>query len=82
MLTRLISDETDRIVKLVDRFEDFADGRPVEREPVNIHGVLEHVKRLASSGFARTSASSRPTILRCRRSMATATSSSRCSSTS
>lgn len=52
-LTRLICDETDRIVKLVDRFEHFADGRPVEREPVNIHAVLEHVKRLASSGFAR-----------------------------
>jgi len=53
MLTRLIIDETDRIVKLVDRFEHFADGRPVEREPVNIHAVLEHVKRLAGSGFAR-----------------------------
>ncbi len=52
-LTRLICDETDRIVKLVDRFEDFADGRPIEREPVNIHAVLEHVKRLAGSGFAR-----------------------------
>jgi two-component system nitrogen regulation sensor histidine kinase GlnL len=53
MLTRLIIDETDRIVKLVDRFEHFADGRPVEREPVNIHAVLEHVKRLAGTGFAR-----------------------------
>ncbi|MCZ8098730.1 MAG: two-component system sensor histidine kinase NtrB [Alsobacter sp.] len=53
ILTRLIIDETDRIVKLVDRFEHFADGRPVEREPVNIHAVLEHVKRLAGSGFAR-----------------------------
>ncbi len=53
MLTRLIIDETDRIVKLVDRFEHFAAGRPVEREPVNIHAVLEHVKRLAGSGFAR-----------------------------
>jgi two-component system nitrogen regulation sensor histidine kinase GlnL len=52
-LTQLICDETDRIVKLVDRFEDFADGRPIEREPVNIHSVLEHVKRLAGSGFAR-----------------------------
>jgi two-component system nitrogen regulation sensor histidine kinase GlnL len=52
-LLRLICDETDRIVKLVDRFEDFSDGRPVEREAVNIHSVLEHVKRLATSGFAR-----------------------------
>lgn len=52
-LTRLICDEADRIVKLVDRMEVFADERPVEREPVNIHAVLEHVKRLAQSGFAR-----------------------------
>jgi two-component system nitrogen regulation sensor histidine kinase GlnL len=52
-LTRLICDETDRIVKLVDRMEVFADERPVERTPVNIHAVLEHVKRLAQSGFAR-----------------------------
>jgi two-component system, NtrC family, nitrogen regulation sensor histidine kinase GlnL len=52
-LTRLICDEADRIVKLVDRMEVFADERPVEREPVNIHAVLDHVKRLAQSGFAR-----------------------------
>jgi two-component system nitrogen regulation sensor histidine kinase GlnL len=53
MLTRLICDETDRIVKLVDRMDVFADERPVEREPVNIHVVLGHVKRLAQTGFAR-----------------------------
>ncbi len=52
-LTRLICDEADRIVKLVDRMEVFADERPVAREQVNIHAVLEHVKRLAQSGFAR-----------------------------
>jgi two-component system nitrogen regulation sensor histidine kinase GlnL len=52
-LTRLICEETDRIVKLVDRMEVFADERPVEREPVNIHVVLDHVKRLAQSGFAQ-----------------------------
>jgi len=52
-LTRLICDEADRIVKLVDRMEVFADERPVEREPVNIHVVLDHVKKLAHSGFAR-----------------------------
>jgi two-component system nitrogen regulation sensor histidine kinase GlnL len=52
-LTKLICDETDRIVKLVDRMEVFADERPVDREPVNIHVVLDHVKRLAQSGFAR-----------------------------
>ena len=52
-LTRLICAEADRIVKLVDRMDVFADERPVEREPVNIHAVLEHVKKLAQSGFAR-----------------------------
>jgi two-component system nitrogen regulation sensor histidine kinase GlnL len=53
MLTRLICEEADRIVKLVDRMEVFGDERPVEREKVNIHMVLDHVKRLAQSGFAR-----------------------------
>jgi len=52
-LTRLICDEADRIVKLVDRMEVFADERPVEREPVNIHVVLDRVKKLSLSGFAR-----------------------------
>jgi two-component system nitrogen regulation sensor histidine kinase GlnL len=46
-LTKLICDETDRIVKLVDRMEVFADERPIDREPVNIHVILDHVKRLA-----------------------------------
>lgn len=53
MLTRLICDEADRIVKLVDRMEVFGDKGPVEREKVNIHMVLDHVKRLAQSGFGR-----------------------------
>jgi len=52
-LTRLICEEADRIVKLVDRMEVFSDERPVAREPINIHLVLEHVKRLTHSGFAR-----------------------------
>ena len=52
-LTRLITDETDRIVALVDRMEVFSDERPIERFPVNIHTVLDHVKRLAQSGFAK-----------------------------
>lgn len=52
-LTRLICDETDRIVKLVDRMEAFTDHRPIERESVNIHAVLDHVKRVAQAGFAR-----------------------------
>jgi two-component system nitrogen regulation sensor histidine kinase GlnL len=52
-LTRLICEETDRIVKLVDRMESFSDERPVQRESLNIHAVLDHVKRLALAGFAR-----------------------------
>jgi two-component system nitrogen regulation sensor histidine kinase GlnL len=52
-LTRLICDETDRIVKLVDRMEQFSDERPIDRESVNIHKVLDHVKRIAQAGFAR-----------------------------
>ena len=52
-LTRLICDEADRIVTLVDRMEVFGDERPVARGSVNIHSVLDHVKRLAQSGFAR-----------------------------
>ena len=52
-LTRLITDETDRIVALVDRMEIFSDERPIDRAPVNIHVVLDHVKALALNGFAR-----------------------------
>lgn len=53
LLTQLICDEADRIVKLVERVELFGDERPSERGPVNVHDVLDHVKRLAQSGFAR-----------------------------
>ncbi len=52
-LTRLICDETDRIVALVQKMEMFSDERPLEREAVNIHEVLGHVRLLAQSGFAR-----------------------------
>jgi two-component system, NtrC family, nitrogen regulation sensor histidine kinase GlnL len=52
-LTRLICEETDRIVRLVDRMEAFSDQRPLKREKINIHTVLDHVKQLARSGFAR-----------------------------
>ena len=50
-LTVLIRDEADRIRGLVDRMEVFGE-RPIERAPLNIHRVLEHVRRLAQSGFA------------------------------
>jgi len=52
-LTQLICDETDRIVKLVDRMEAFSDARPLARESFNIHAVLDHVRRIAEAGFAR-----------------------------
>ncbi|RVD26179.1 nitrogen regulation protein NR(II) [Mesorhizobium sp. M4B.F.Ca.ET.017.02.2.1] len=52
-LTRLITDETDRIVSLVDRMEVFSDERPIDRYPVNIHVVLDHVKAISKNGFAR-----------------------------
>jgi two-component system nitrogen regulation sensor histidine kinase GlnL len=51
-LTQLICTETDRIRNLVDRMEVFGDERPLGTEPVNIHSVLDHVKRLAETGFA------------------------------
>jgi two-component system, NtrC family, nitrogen regulation sensor histidine kinase GlnL len=50
-LTQLICAETDRIRTLVDRMEVFGDERTLVTEPVNIHSVLDHVKRLAETGF-------------------------------
>jgi two-component system nitrogen regulation sensor histidine kinase GlnL len=52
-LTRLICDETDRIVKLVDRMESFSDKPPGARESLNIHAVLDRVRMVAMAGFAR-----------------------------
>ena len=49
-LTVLIRDEADRIRALVDRMEMFGE-KPIERGAVNIHRVMEHVRRLAQSGF-------------------------------
>lgn len=51
-LAQLICTETDRIRDLVDRMEVFGDERPLGAVPVNIHQVLDHVKRLAETGFA------------------------------
>lgn len=50
-LTKLICEETDRIANLVDRMEVFTDHRPTARELVNIHDVLDHVRRLVESGW-------------------------------
>lgn len=52
-LARLVREEVDRIVDLIDRVEVFGDDRPLEREPINIHVVLDRVKLLASSGVAK-----------------------------
>jgi two-component system nitrogen regulation sensor histidine kinase GlnL len=50
-LAVLIRDEADRIRGLVDRMEIFGE-KPITRTAVNIHRVLEHVRKLAQSGFA------------------------------
>jgi len=50
-LAVLIREEADRIRALVDRMEAFSE-EPARRGGVNIHRVLDHVRRLAQSGFA------------------------------
>jgi two-component system, NtrC family, nitrogen regulation sensor histidine kinase GlnL len=52
-LTRLIRGEVDRIARLIDRMEEFTDTRPLALEPLNIHSILGHVRRVADQGFAR-----------------------------
>lgn len=52
-LTQLICSETDRICNLVDRMEVFGDERPIVKDAVNIHDVLNHVRRIAENGFGR-----------------------------
>ncbi|WP_204602084.1 two-component system sensor histidine kinase NtrB [Paremcibacter congregatus] len=52
-LTRLICEETDRICALVDQMEVFSNNRPIVPEHINIHLVLEHVRKLAQNGFAK-----------------------------
>jgi len=52
-MTQLIIAETDRIRGLIDRMESFGDTRTFARHPVNIHEVLDRVRKVADSGFAR-----------------------------
>ena len=52
-LTRLSCEETDRIRDLVDRMAVFDDAPLRKHEAVNIHEVLERVRRIAEAGFAR-----------------------------
>lgn len=52
-MTQLIIAESDRIRGLIDRMESFGDTRAFARHPVNIHEVLDRVRKVAESGFAR-----------------------------
>ena len=51
-LSRMICEETDRICTLVDRMELFSD-ESFARDGVNIHVVLERIRRIAEAGFGR-----------------------------
>lgn len=52
-LTELICAESDRISALIDRMETFGDTRPTPRTAVNIHEVLDRVRQIALTSFAR-----------------------------
>ena len=52
-LTQLICEETDRIKLLIERMEAFSDHHALDRKPVNVHAVLERVRKAAQTGFAR-----------------------------
>ncbi len=51
-LARLIRAEADRIRALVEELEKLGEERPRSFTPLNIHTVLDHVKKLAEAGFA------------------------------
>jgi len=53
VLAQLIRDEADRIRGLIDRMEAFGDPMAATRSPVNIHEVLNRVRQVAETGFAR-----------------------------
>ncbi|WP_415184001.1 two-component system sensor histidine kinase NtrB [Phaeovulum sp.] len=50
-LTDLIVDETRRIVKLLEQVEQFGNIRPPDRQPVNLHGILDRARKSALVGF-------------------------------
>ena len=52
-MTQLIVDEADRIRGLIDRMESFGDTRSLLRHAVNIHEVLDRVRKVAETSFAR-----------------------------
>jgi two-component system nitrogen regulation sensor histidine kinase GlnL len=51
-MTDLIVEETRRIVKLLDQFEQFGNLRRPDRRAVNIHDALDRARRSAQIGFA------------------------------
>jgi len=52
-LAQLICNEADRIRDLIDRMESFGDPMALTRSPVNIHEVLDRVKRVTETSFGR-----------------------------
>jgi two-component system nitrogen regulation sensor histidine kinase GlnL len=50
-LTDLIVAETRRIVQLLEQVEQFGNLRPPERQPVNIHDILDRARKSAAVGF-------------------------------
>lgn len=51
-LTGLIIAEVDRVAALIDRMQDFTDGRPLKPVAHNIYPLLDHARRVAGAGFA------------------------------
>ena len=52
-LAQLIRDEADRIRGLIDRMEAFGDPMAPTRSAVNIHEILNRVRQVADTSFAR-----------------------------
>lgn len=51
-LTDLIVAESRRIVKLLEQVEQFGNLRPPQCKPVNLHDILDRVRKSATVGFA------------------------------
>lgn len=52
-LTQLIQEEADRIKGLVERMEVFSESAPIKTEAINIHQILDRVRKIAEHGFAK-----------------------------
>ncbi len=50
-LTDLIVEETRRVVKLLEQVEQFGNTRPPDRQPTNLHDLLDRARRSALVGF-------------------------------